>query len=96
MIENYVKNICYYAIITSIIMNIFPDEKFTKYIRLFSGFILIMLLISPITKGLNREIDLSDLVSGFVVQYDDFNIEEEVNEYESVIEERIDDINNSE
>lgn len=94
MIEEYVKNICCYTIITSLIFNIFPDERFVKYIRIFSGFILIMLLISPITKIMNFEVNFSDVVKEFVVEYDDFNLHEEVSEYESVLEERIQDINN--
>lgn len=93
MIEEYVENICCYAIITSIIMNIFPDEKFIKYIRMFSGFILIMLLISPITKVFDKDLNLDEVVQGFVSEHDDFDLEEEVIEYESVIGERIQDMN---
>lgn len=94
MIEEYVKNICCYAVITSVIFNIFPEERYVKYIRMFSGFVLIMLLISPVTKVLECDVNLSDVVGKFVIGHDDFDLQEEVSEYENVLEERIQDMNN--
>ena len=48
VIKSYIKNIVTYIIFDAFIVIIFPDSKYKKYIGLVSGFILILLMLTPI------------------------------------------------
>lgn len=50
MIYDWMKNLVFYFIIVSMIMNVLPDSKYQKYIRFFLGMVLIVLVINPVLK----------------------------------------------
>ena len=50
-VYGWVKNIIYYMIFLSVVNNLLADSKYGKYIRLFSGMVLILLVVSPFTGG---------------------------------------------
>lgn len=51
----YIKEILVFLILTAVINNVLPDNSYKKYIRLFSGLILIIILISPILPYLKMD-----------------------------------------
>lgn len=55
IIEIYVKEILVFLILTVIINNTLPDNNYKKYIRLFTGLILIIIMISPILPYLKMD-----------------------------------------
>lgn len=89
MINQYVKNLCYYVILTTVVFNIFPDEKYVKYVKMFSGFILILIIIMPFTKIFDGNLDFNDIVNEFAVDVGGDNLQNDIEEYESIIENRI-------
>lgn len=95
MLEEYIKNICYYVIITTILFNVFPDEKYVKYIKLFSGFILIMIILTPLTKTFNKDFEFQNIIYEFSIDTEQGELENEIYEYESIIGERIKEIETS-
>ena len=54
-VYGWVKNIIYYMIFLSVVNNLLADSKYGKYIRFFSGMVLILLVVSPFTGGLHLE-----------------------------------------
>ena len=54
-IYRWVSNIVYYLIFMTIITNLLPAGKYEKYLRLFAGCILILLVIQPLTGSLRLE-----------------------------------------
>ncbi len=54
-IYEWVRNIVYYLIFMTIITNLLPEGKYEKYLRLFAGCILILLVIKPLTGSLRLE-----------------------------------------
>lgn len=52
---DWVRNIAYYLIFISMLMNLLPTGKYEKYLKLFSGCILMLLVLHPITGGLRME-----------------------------------------
>ena len=42
-IENWVKDIAFYMIFVTMVMNLLPDPKYEKYLRLFAGAVMILL-----------------------------------------------------
>ena len=54
-IYDWVRNIVYYLIFMTIITNLLPAGKYEKYLRLFAGCILILLVLPPLTGSLRME-----------------------------------------
>lgn len=54
-VYGWVRNIVYYLIFMTIITNLLPAGKYEKYLRLFAGCILILLVMQPMTGGLRLE-----------------------------------------
>lgn len=75
--NEWLKSIIGFMLILSIVTQMMPNEKYEQYIRLFTGFLLIVLLLQPILK-----IGLAD---SFLEQ----RIEQFIQEQE-VLEEQID------
>lgn len=55
----WVSNIVYYLILVTMITNLLPAGKYEKYLRLFAGCILILLVIQPVTDGFRLEEKIS-------------------------------------
>lgn len=51
----WIRNITYYLIFVTVITNLLPDKKYEKYFRLFSGMVLILLVLKPFTGGLRLD-----------------------------------------
>ncbi len=46
----WVKNIACFTILTTVIIHILPSNKYEKYLKLYLGLLLILLMISPFAK----------------------------------------------
>lgn len=55
----WIKNIAVFYIIASLILNIIPGDKYKRYIKLFLGVVMVILLIKPIGRltGLDGKFD---------------------------------------
>lgn len=51
----WVRNITCYLIFMTVITNILPNKKYEKYIRLFAGMVLILIVLKPLTSGLRLD-----------------------------------------
>lgn len=51
----WVRNITYYLILITVITNLLPNKKYEKYIKLFAGMVLILLVLKPLTGSLRLE-----------------------------------------
>ena len=49
-IENWVKDIVFYMIFVTMVMNLLPDPKYEKYLRLFAGAVMILLAFGPLAR----------------------------------------------
>lgn len=47
-INEYVKEVIGFILITGIVMNLIPDKSLSKYIRMVIGIILIVLMLNPL------------------------------------------------
>ncbi len=55
LISSYIKNIAFFLIFISFVGIIVPNDKYKKYISILLGFVLIILVISPIKGVFNGE-----------------------------------------
>ena len=78
-IYGWIQNITVYLIVTAAVMHAIPGKDYGKYIRFFSGLILILLLATPI-------LNLTDMKERFDTLYGNSEYEMEKQEIESVDE----------
>ncbi|WP_099466913.1 stage III sporulation protein AF [Konateibacter massiliensis] len=57
-IYQWIKNIAFYMILITAVMNVIPNNNYKKYINLFTGIVMIILVISPISSLLGADIRL--------------------------------------
>lgn len=60
-VYKWVSNIVYYLVFVTMLTNLLPAGKYEKYLRLFAGCILILLVIQPVTGGLRLEEKISGI-----------------------------------
>lgn len=55
VLYSWIKSIVFYLILITAVINVLPDNGYKKYVKLFTGMMLVVLLISPLAKLLNFE-----------------------------------------
>lgn len=65
----WIRNVAYYMILVAAVMHVVPKGNYQKYIRLFTGMILILLLSSPILKLFGVEQEQISLIN--IEEYQD-------------------------
>lgn len=55
----WVRNITFYLIFMTVLTNILPNHKYDKYLKLFAGMVLILLVLQPVTGSLNLEEEIA-------------------------------------
>ena len=54
-LESWVRNIVFYLIFLTLLFGLLPSGNYQKYIRLFGGMILILVVIQPFTSSLRLD-----------------------------------------
>ena len=52
---SWVGNIVFYLIFITVVVNLLPNKKYEKYLKLFSGMVFILRVLKPLTGGLRLE-----------------------------------------
>lgn len=56
----WIENIAFYMVIVTVAMQMIPNNSYKKYIRFFTGLILILMLAGPIMKIFGAEQELQE------------------------------------
>ena len=86
----FVKNVCVYTLVVTLILNIFPDLKYKKYIKLFAGLLLIALIFNPIVQWKNSKMEINESISQYFHGSYEIELGEQLEEMKKKIYERID------
>ena len=83
-LSQWVRNLAFYFIFLSVLMNVIPQGEERKYIRFFMGLLLILVLIRPLlTVGrLDRLLSWKTLSEGIRQEYEEFSMEKKYLEQE--------------
>ncbi len=54
-VVDWIKSIAYYVIVISVFHGILPDNRYKKYVQLFTGLVLVLLILSPIVRLAGQE-----------------------------------------
>lgn len=74
-IYEWLKNLAFYMILVTAVIRVLPDSSYQKYIRFFSGLILVVLLMTPILR-------LTGMKDTFAQLYKSAAYEQEIREIE--------------
>ena len=54
-IYEWIRNIAFYMVLVTVVVQVLPNHTYKKYIRFFTGMILILLLMTPVLKLLHMK-----------------------------------------
>ena len=60
-IYEWIRRIAYYLVIVTAVLHIVPNLEYRRYIRFFTGLILVMLLAGPVLALFDSKIDINGL-----------------------------------
>lgn len=78
----WIRNITFYLIFMTVVGNLLPNKKYEKYFRLFSGMVLILLVLKPFTSGLRLEDKLAYYFESISFQKEASELTAELSEME--------------
>lgn len=64
----WIKNIVFYMIIVSVVLQVLPGNGYQKYIQFFSGIVLILLVFLPIIRLAGKEQTVTELYEGYLYE----------------------------
>jgi stage III sporulation protein AF len=90
--NEWLKNLVSYLLIVSIGMQMLPNKKYEEYVRLFTGFLLIVILLQPILKIRSSDHLIEERINQFVEEQEMLETSVFEGEEEMVQIERIEEI----
>ena len=63
ILYEWIKDIAIYMLLVSVIVNLLPKNHYEKYVRLFTGMVMIILMIKPLSSFLNLQEQLDTFFS---------------------------------
>ena len=57
----WIQNIAFYMVLVTAVMHMIPNPDYKKYIRFFTGLVLILLIVTPILKIFGTDYHMVDL-----------------------------------
>ena len=77
-VENWVQDIIFYMFFVTMVMNLLPDPKYEKYLRLFAGTVLILLVFGPIARITGVETAMAGIFEKITFENDVRTLKEEL------------------
>ncbi|MEZ3433692.1 MAG: stage III sporulation protein AF [Lachnospiraceae bacterium] len=57
----WIQNIAFYLVLVTAVLHAVPDKGYQKYIRFFTGLVLILMIVTPVLRLFGTEAKLTDL-----------------------------------
>lgn len=64
----WMRGIAYFMVLITILMHIIPDQGYQKYIRFFTGILLVVLFLTPVWKLIGMGEDVQKIYKGSVYE----------------------------
>lgn len=77
-IYEWVRNIAFYMIFVTVLSHILPNKKYDKYLHLFTGMLLILLVVKPLTGGLHLEEQIAGYFESITFQNEAADLQKEL------------------
>lgn len=80
MWQGYVMKLVTFGMLSAVVLNIMPREIYKKYIRLVLGFLLIIIILEPMTELFGEEAHLSQIFQEFFSEIEELETRPEYEE----------------
>ncbi len=60
----WIRNVAFYLVLVTALLHVLPRSGYQKYIRFFTGLVLILLVLAPVLKLFQMEEELRDAYRG--------------------------------
>lgn len=60
----WMKSIAYFMVLVTVLMHIIPNQGYQKYIRFFTGALLVILLLTPVWRLIGMGADIQKIYEG--------------------------------
>lgn len=87
MWQGYVMKLVTFGMLSAVVLNIMPKEIYKKYIRLVLGFLLIIIILEPMTKLFGEEAYLSQIFQEFFSDIEELETRPEYGEADDAYQE---------
>lgn len=77
-VYGWVRNLTGYFLFMLVLDQLLPGKKYEKYIRLFAGMVLILLVLQPLTGSLRLEEKIVHVYESFVFRYQADDLKQEI------------------
>lgn len=77
-VYGWIRNLTGFFLFMSVIDNLLPGKKYGKYVRFFSGMVLILLVLQPLTGSLRVEDKIAQYYESFVFRYQADDLKQEI------------------
>lgn len=57
----WIQNIAFYLVLVTAVLNAVPNKDYRKYIRFFTGLVLVLMLVTPVLKVFGTDLRLEEL-----------------------------------
>ena len=81
-VYEWIRNLTALFLFFSVVENLLPGKKYGKYIRLFAGMVLILLVVEPLTNHLDLEEVLARSYESLLIREEAGGLEANFNEIE--------------
>lgn len=80
----WLQNLAFYLIVITAVIHMIPNHSYKKYIRFFTGLILIIMLSEPVLKAVGMQMTFSELYDSAVYEQKIREIEENTRYLEGI------------
>ncbi len=57
----WIQNLAFYLVMVTAVLHAVPGESYKKYVRFFTGLVLILMMLTPLLKIFGSDIDIAGL-----------------------------------
>lgn len=57
----WIRNVAFYMILVMVVIQILPNNEYKKYVRFFTGLVLVLLIATPVLKLFGMDMSLSNI-----------------------------------
>lgn len=85
-IYEWIQNVAFYLVLVTAALHAVPNQDYRKYIRFFTGLVLILMIMTPILRLFGTEVRIQDFIDQGTEMYTEYQEGARTEKYEEQTE----------